>query len=76
MKIPRKHSDNNDEPAIFSDLAFLLMIFFIVLAGFAAKYTFYNLYIATESSRVVKRIGCRAAAYCRNRPAGKQYNYL
>ena len=54
VKIHRKHSDNNDEPAIFSDLAFLLMIFFIVLAGFAAKYTLHlNLPVSSKESVAV-----------------------
>ena len=39
MKITRNHSKNNEEAGIFSDLAFLLIIFFIVLAAFAVKYT-------------------------------------
>ena len=39
MKITRNHSKNNEEDGIFSDLAFLLIIFFIVLAAFAVKYT-------------------------------------
>lgn len=39
MKIIRKQSNNNSDPGIFSDLAFLLIIFFIVLATFATRYT-------------------------------------
>lgn len=40
MRIARKQMQNDNEPGIFSDLAFLLIIFFIVLAVFNAKYMF------------------------------------
>lgn len=40
MKIARKQMQNDNEQGIFSDLAFLLIIFFIVLAAFSIKYTF------------------------------------
>ena len=39
MKITRTPSKNNEEAGIFSDLAFLLIIFFIVLAAFTVKYS-------------------------------------
>lgn len=39
MKITRNQSKNNEEAGIFSDLAFLLIIFFIVLAAFTVKYS-------------------------------------
>lgn len=38
MKIARRQTQNDNEPGIFSDLAFLLIIFFIVLAAFTVKY--------------------------------------
>lgn len=40
MKIARKQIQSDNEPGIFCDLAFLLIIFFIVLAAFTVKYTF------------------------------------
>lgn len=40
MRIAHKQMQNDNEPGIFSDLAFLLIIFFIVLAVFSVKYAF------------------------------------